>query len=520
MKRPISILSRILPLSIALAAALLFTLPASANLALTNDTMVTTWSDSLARATYGQRQNFFLGSFFINYYPQYFISYRDHSRSGASNLEMLTNRAPAYGIPDAGACNGKTNSLNFFYVSGNGSYDMDTSYDSNSIYGFFKGLLQYPTNTYNRFGVLTNDWTEPNAQALFQNVVIGDPPYNAPDGGPEARDYSYGGRDAALEDGVPFVDSWSNLLNVVTNAYFNGPNLWFPPAYDHPANEYQLIWTLTTLRSLGVDTNTYTAVIDFNGANVSSTNHCTVTALSRNGNSITFTFHADRMAPGFYVPDGEITNDCRGAFTLMPSLGSQFCEILRITNLPTGNYALNIDGSNVVTVSSAQFAAGYNNFTNYSGPFWAQKKEILGLMCDLLDVSRSDASTDAHPLENLLIQNYESYANARWPTNAGVNPYIAVMSDREAELQAEDILIHSAAQQTNHTFIVTLLPSPPSLNIQRMGNETVLSWSNPGYALQAASFLQGPFTNVQSATNPYTVPISGPMEFFRLMTNQ
>jgi hypothetical protein len=520
-KKPISILSRILLRSIALAAALLFSLPASADLVLTNDTMVTTWSDSLARAQFGQRENFFLASFFINYYPQYFVSYRDHSRSGASNLEMLTDRVPEYGIPDAGACNGKTNSLNFFYVSANGSPDSDDSYDSNSIYGFFKGLLQYPTNTYNSFGVLTNDWTEPNAPALFQSVVIGGFPYNTPDGGIEARDFSEGGRNAALEDGVPFVDSWSNLVNVVTNAYFNGPNLWFnAPAYDHPANELQLIWTLTTLRSLGVDTNTYTAVIDFNGAALSSTNHCTVTGLSRNGNSLAFTFHADRMAPGFYVPDGEVTNDCRGAFTLMPSLGSQFCEILRITNLPTGNYALNIDGSNVATVSSAQFDAGYNNFTNYSGPFWAQKKEILGLMCDLLDVLRSDASSDAHPFENVLIQNYESWARVRWPTNAGVNPYIAVMSDREAELQAEDILIHSAAQQTNHTVTVTLLPSPPSLNIARMGNETVLSWTNPGYLLQAAPSLQSPFTNVPGAANPYPIPISGPMEFFRLVTNQ
>jgi hypothetical protein len=519
-KRPISILFRILPLFFP-AAALLFTLPASADLILTNDTMVTTWSDSFARGPYGQRQNFFLGSFFINYYPQYFISYHDHSHSGRSNLEMLTNRAPMYGIQDAGASYGKTNGLNIFYVSGNGDFDMDGPYDSNSIYGFFKGLLQYPTNTYNRFGNLTNDWSQPNAPALYQSVVIGDIPYNTPDGYPDSRDYSNGGRNAAFEDGVPFVDTWSNLVKVVTNAYFNGPNLWFnAPAYDHPANDLQLCWALTTLRSLGVDTNTYTAVLDFNGATVSSTNHCTVTALVRNGNSITFTFHADRMAPGFYVPDGEITNDCRGAFNLMPDLGNQFCEILRITNLPVGNYALNMDGSNVVTVSSAQFAAGYNGFTNYSGPFWAQKKEILGLMCDMVDVLRSDASNFADPDDFQLMLNYESYAMARWPTNAGVDPYIALMSDREAEIQTEDILIHSAAQQTNHTFTVTLLPQPPVLNIERIGNDAVLSWTNPGYLLQSATSPLGPFTILPTTTSPYTNPISEPTEFFRLMTNQ
>ena len=80
---------RILALSIISAAVLFFSAPAPAAPVLTNDTMVTTWSDSFARGGAGQRQNFFLGSFFLNYYPQYFVSYRDHSRSGGDNLEML-----------------------------------------------------------------------------------------------------------------------------------------------------------------------------------------------------------------------------------------------------------------------------------------------------------------------------------------------------------------------------------------------------------------------------------------------
>lgn len=508
--------------SIVLVIALLLTTHARADIVITNDTMVTTWSDSFARGQYGQRQNFFLGSYFINYYPHYFISYRDHSRSGGSNLEMLTNREPMYGIPDAGASYGKTNCLNIFYVSDNGSPGMDGSYDSNSIYGFFKDLLQFPTNTYTRFGVLTNDWSQPNPQSLYRSIVIGDIPYNAADGDPAARDFSYGGRSAAIEDGVPFVDSWSNLLNVVTNAYVNGPNLWFnAPAFDHPANELQLMWTLTTLRSLGVDTNTYTAVLDYNAATVSCTNHCTVTGVSRGGNNFAFTFRADRMAPGFYVPDDVITNDCRGAFRLMPGLGNQFCEILRITNLPAGNYGLSIDGSNVATLTSAQLAGGWNMFTNYHGAFWAQKEEILGLMCDMLDVSRADASTDAHPGVNVLIQNYESWATARWPTNdSGVDGYIALMSDREKELEAEDVLIHAAAQQTNHTFTLTLLPSPPVISAAMDGNETVLSWTNTGYLLQTASNVEGPYTTIPGAASPYTNMTTGPMEFFRLMTNQ
>src|SRR5882757_9716306 len=137
---------RILQFFIFSAATLFLALHVSAGIIITNDTMVTTWSDSYARAQYGQRQNFFLGTFFINYYPQYFVSYRDHSRSGASNLEMVTSRMPMYGIPDAGASYGKTNGLNIFYVSANGIDENDEPYPSNSIYGSFKNLLRYPTN--------------------------------------------------------------------------------------------------------------------------------------------------------------------------------------------------------------------------------------------------------------------------------------------------------------------------------------------------------------------------------------
>jgi hypothetical protein len=311
-------------------------------------------------------------------------------------------------------------------------------------------------------------------------------------------------------------------VNIVTNAYANGPNLWFAPNYDHPGNDLQLAWALMILRSLGADTNTYTAIIDFNTASVSATNHCTVTGLSRGGNSLAFTFHADRMAPGFYVPDDVITNDCRGAFALMPSLGNQFCEILRITNLPAGNYELGIDGSNIVTLTSAQLAAGYNAFTNYSGPFWAQKKEILGLMCDMVDVLRSDASTDAHPGSNILLENYESWARARWPTNnnTSVDFYINQMSDREQELQAEDVLIHAVAQQTNHAFTITPVSPLPLISIGSFGGEMVISWTNIGYVPQWASDIKGPFTTIIGATSPYTNPSAGPLEFFRLITNQ
>jgi hypothetical protein len=429
---------------------------------LTNATMVTTWSDSLARGQFGQRQNIFLGSYFINNYPQYFVSYRDHSESGDNNLGMATNRVPRFGTPDAYSLGTTTNGLNFYYVSDNSGYPSNGPGLQN-ITATFNILAKAPTNTYTRLGFATNDF--PHGGGLFNSIFIGEIAEQSGDGTPAVRDSSYGARNVGDSNGIPFVDSWNNLVGVVTTVYAtNTTAYWFENG--HPGNELQLIWALTTLTyptnnyaGLGADTNSYTAIIDFNAATVSLTNHCTATGLSKSGNALTFTFRADRMAPGFYVPDGVQTNDCRKAFALMPPLGNAFCEMLRVTNLPAGNYWLNIDGSNCVVISSAQLAAGYNNFTNYSGAFWAQKKEVLGLMLDAADVNRATASDDV-TVGNVFNTAYESYANVVWATNAVDTTLYATQSDmmaRESEMKTQDVLIHNATQQTNHTITVSLI---------------------------------------------------------------
>jgi uncharacterized repeat protein (TIGR03803 family) len=62
-------------------------------------------------------------------------------------------------------------------------------------------------------------------------------------------------------------------------------------------------------------------------------------------------------------------------------------------------------------------------------------------------------------------------------------------------------------------FALTMLPA---LNIQVRGTDVILNWSDPAFSLQAAPSLTDVFTNVPAATSPYTNPISGPQQFFRL----
>lgn len=55
-----------------------------------------------------------------------------------------------------------------------------------------------------------------------------------------------------------------------------------------------------------------------------------------------------------------------------------------------------------------------------------------------------------------------------------------------------------------------------SLNIQRIGDQAILSWLNPVFSLQSAPALGGPFTNILGATTPHTNTIAGSQQYFRL----
>jgi hypothetical protein len=60
---------------------------------------------------------------------------------------------------------------------------------------------------------------------------------------------------------------------------------------------------------------------------------------------------------------------------------------------------------------------------------------------------------------------------------------------------------------------------PKRLDFQKLNNQLVLSWTNAGFNLQSAPTVSGPFTNLPSATSPYTNPLTAPQQLFRLIGN-
>jgi hypothetical protein len=62
------------------------------------------------------------------------------------------------------------------------------------------------------------------------------------------------------------------------------------------------------------------------------------------------------------------------------------------------------------------------------------------------------------------------------------------------------------------------LPSA-RVGFQNINNQLVLTWTNAAFLLQSAPTVTGTFTNVLGTTSPYTNPISGAQQFFRLISN-
>lgn len=60
-----------------------------------------------------------------------------------------------------------------------------------------------------------------------------------------------------------------------------------------------------------------------------------------------------------------------------------------------------------------------------------------------------------------------------------------------------------------------MAPAPEALAAEKIGNELILRWTNPAFALQAAPAVNGTYANVPGATSPYTNTITGE-QYFRL----
>lgn len=95
-------------------------------------------------------------------------------------------------------------------------------------------------------------------------------------------------------------------------------------------------------------------------------------------------------------------------------------------------------------------------------------------------------------------------------TGSGVNDFVGTVGSYGT---GGTIRYDLVSVYANSLSLVTPIP----LNIQQVGPDVVLSWTDPAFRLQAAPEVAGVYTNVPGATSPYSTGISGGARFFRLI---
>ena len=212
------------------------------------------------------------------------------------------------------------------------------------------------------------------------------------------------------------------------------------------------------------------------------------------------------------------------------------------TNRHNGQYNLNDYGANVaVDGSDNVFVTGEsdNNFVTikYTGagvPVWTNQYRGPGFEVEYPGEIAVDAGGNVFVAGrsngDVTGDDYAivAYSNAGLPlwTNRYNGPVNGSDAPCSIGVDAQgNIFVTGSSPGTNFVNDVltikysTALTLPIPLNAQRFDHELVLTWESAAFTLQTAPAIGEAFTNIPGATSPFTNIMSGPQQFFRLISN-
>ena len=263
--------------------------------------------------------------------------------------------------------------------------------------------------------------------------------------------------------GVPVIDLWHRLWTNGWSSDVVGARYLGFSAGSHPLAPGGLAVAMQQLLGLNVETNVGSLTFDWANASASA-DHSTASAITVSGNTLTATVHFDRMPMAWDSPDGSITNNATTAFMAMPSIGNALNWIVQVTNLPSGNYEIDVDGHFADSCTSVELAAGRNWATNCvpTNPLWLQRASVLRAKRYQQGIDPVTLTLVSPPNHNPYIPNtsdlvwYESYAGGQYDDagKRGSN-LVAAVDFVVTQLKQYDVKIWQAAQQTNHIFTIT-----------------------------------------------------------------
>lgn len=415
-------------------------------------------SDDSAPSTGYMRQEYIHSYFALNY-PQLNLKYYDFGRSGGTMDDRLTNMVHPDALPCWGFQSNNFQHIGISFSTDNGNLTSNGMYLAQSNFVLAPGMMSDGDATL----VAQTGWA---ATHPVQWIVAGSDPAATADGGDIGGAQSQRARDAGCTNaginfGVtgislfyPLVAGWTN--DAATNSANNVGVFAGTSKFGHIEAPGQVNMAIAFLQQITTDTNISTCTVDFNNAIEAATNHCVISSISRTGNTLTFNRLDDRLPMAWDISDTDPTNAGQRAFTIIPSQADAFRFTLQITNLPAGNYKVQIDGVTVAdSLSSAMLSSGWNMFTNTVGPYWNQRFEVLGRIRDLAHVDRV-TRVPGSAGDGVGEVSLGSTAFSKWTSGFRGDDLIAQMDSKVGQLQTNFDAIHAAAQPTNHIFSITL----------------------------------------------------------------
>ncbi len=409
---------------------------------------------TLNGSSYDTGETGFYGDYFCTYfycmYPQWTNHIYSWSRSGSGwNGD--------YGSQEEKWCLPLWNSFavpgyNWVIANDNEGLVSNTTYSAGQLIAagpplFFNGSAQ------------TNEGI---ATAGITFIPMGRVPHDSSDGDSGAISGNAGSMQLASDLGVPVIDLWHRLWTNGWSSDVTGARILGFLTGSHPLPPGGLAIAIHQLLGLNVETNVGSLVFNWGGG-TATTNHCTASGISVVGNTLTATVHFDRMPMAWDSPDGTITNNATPAFLAMPSLGNAFNWIIQVTNLPGGNYEIDVDGHFADGCTAAELAAGRNWVTNCvrTNPLWLQRASVLSWKRQqkgedpvTLDPHSAGVGGTLGADDNV---NYQSISALHYDTGGlRGSSYVTAMQSALSQMQQYDVAIQQAAIQTNHTFTITL----------------------------------------------------------------
>lgn len=442
------------------------------DLVLTMNTLYMWHSDSLdedstAAPVTGFRRVFYVFSQEAMMNPQFTNEYYDFAHSGQIMDFRNTNDMPMLAT---GVVGYRTNQMDVVAFTTSTDNALLTS---NSMYAAQAIICQAMTNISGGSFPIQAATGILSSNKPIKWIPVGNPPEVTASGGDNRNALSMRERNnACVQAGKDFaggryVDLYAPLEYAWTNdAVQTGGNTVGIFAGTGKAGHIEAAGSLNmaicVLQQIhATDTNVSNVIVDWLGQSVSWTNRATATSISRSGNTLTFTYRTTRMPGAWDVQFNDPTNWAMPAFQLIPSQADAFVFSLGVSNLPAGMYETRIDGVLVSTLSDSVLGTGrgWNMYTNIVGPLWAQRFEVLRLLCVAQHIDpTTKVEGGAGDAEGVV--SYGSTAFSFWGNSGGNqrgDALIASMDAKVTQLKTNWTYIHLAAQETNHIVTITRL---------------------------------------------------------------